>query len=108
MTDVEELLFDLHVFSGSGYGYVLVRNAVNLLLVCGEDWEPPLKELQEEVAKLRKCTYDTFQHNIRRISKLAWERNPKLLNMYAHRELDKAPSAKEFIEILYVYLLRCG
>lgn len=106
MMDVEQLLFDLHVFSGSGYGYMLIRNAINLRLACGEDWEPSLKELQMEVRKLRACTYDTFLHDVKKISKLAWDRNKKLLEMYAHRELENAPTTKSFIEILYTYILR--
>ncbi len=103
---VEQLLFDLHVYSGNGLGYMLILDAVNLLLACGEDWVPTLLELQMEVAKLQDCTYETFQHDIKKISNLAWERNRTLLAAYAHRELDKAPSAKDFIEILYTYLLR--
>lgn len=106
MMDVDRMLFDLHVFSGSGSGYMLTRDAINLLIVCGEDWEPTLKELQEEVAKLRSCTYGTFQHNVKKISEIAWERNRALLEVYAHRDLEKAPTAKMFIEILYTYILR--
>lgn len=104
--DIEQLLYDLHVFSGNGYGYILTRDAVNLLLICGEDWEPSLKELQGEVAKFHSCTYDTFLHDVKKISDLAWERNPALLIKYAHLELDEAPSVKAFIEILYTYILR--
>ena len=104
--DVEQLLFDLHVFSGSGYGYMLTRDAVNLLLVCGEDWEPSMKELQEEVAKYRDCTYDTFQHDVKKIGVIAWTRNKPLLEQYAYRDLEKAPTPKILIDILYTYILR--
>lgn len=103
---VEKLLFDLHVYSGNGIGYMLIFDAVNLLLAVGEDWSPSLLELQIEVAKFQDCTYESFQHDVKKISKLAWRRNRALLTAYAHRELEKAPSAKDFIEILYTYLLR--
>ena len=106
MMDVERMLFDLHVFSGSGNGYMLTRDAISLLILCGEDWEPSMKTLQVEVAKLRYCTYGTFQHNVKRISEMAWERNRTLLEEYAHRDLEKVPTAKEFIDILYTCILR--
>ncbi len=106
MMDVERLLFDLHIYSGSGCGYALTVDAVNLRLVCGEDWTPTLKSLHDEVAKLRDCSYDSFRGNVRRISSLAWERNRKLLEKYAYRELEKPPGVKDFIEILYIYILR--
>ena len=77
-----------------------------LLPVSREDWAPPLKALQEEVQKHQHCSYDSFQKHIEKVSHLAWERNPKLLNTYAHRELEKALTAKKFIEILYTYILK--
>ncbi len=106
MIDVERLLFELHVFSGSGPGYMLTRDAVNLRLTYGEEWEPSFMQLQKEVRKYHACTYDSFRKSITKISSLAWMRNRKLFNQYAHRELEKAPSAEEFIEILYTYILR--
>lgn len=106
MMDIERLLFDLCVYSADGYGYVLTCDAINLRLVCGEDWEPSLKELQREVGKLRTCTYDTFLHDIKKISKLAWSRNKALLEKYAHRDLEKAPTVKDFLDIFYTYILR--
>ena len=108
MMDVDQMLFDLRVYSGSCLGYFLTRDAINLLIVCGEDWEPSLKALQEEVAKLRKCTNDTFQQEIKLVSCLAWERNRLLLEKYAYRELEAPPTASEFIDILiYVYFTKC-
>lgn len=104
--DVEQLLFDLHVYSGSGYGYMLTRNAIHLLLVCGEDWEPSLKELQMEVAKLRSCSYDTFLHDVKKIGIIAWTRNKPLLEKYAYRDLEQSPTANTFIDVLYTYILR--
>lgn len=106
MMDVEQLLFDLHVYSGSSYEYFLTRNAVSLLIVCGEDWEPTLKILQREVAKLRECTYDTFLYHRNKASQLAWDRNRPLSETYAHRNLEKVPTVKVFIDILYTYILR--
>ena len=106
MMDVDRMLFELRVYSGDSYGYFLVRDAINLLIARGEDWAPTLKALQEEVQKHQHCSYDSFQKHIEKVSHLAWERNPKLLNTYAHRDLEKAPTANEFIEILYTYILR--
>ena len=91
MADVEQLLFDLHVYSGSGYGYFLTCDAVRLRL---------------EVTKQRACSYEGFVKLIRRISEIAWERNPTLLKTLAHMDLECAPKPQEFIDILYTYILR--
>ena len=106
MTDVEQHLFNLHVYSGSGYGYFLTRDAVNLRLAGGEDWEPSLKALHKEVAKLQPCSYDSFRKLVKKSSEIAWERNPELLRKYARMDLETAPKPEEFIEILYTYILR--
>ena len=106
MIDVGQLLYDLNVYSGNGYGYTLTYDAINILILSGEDREPTLNELHSEVRKLQPCSYDSFQKDIAKISQLACERNPKLLEKYAHRELEKAPTTKEFIDILYTYILR--
>lgn len=106
MTDVEQLLFDLHVCSGSSRGYFLTRDAVNLRLVCGEDWDPSLKALHREVTKLNDCSYDDFRKLVQKTSEIAWEKNAELLKKYAHRDLEQAPAAQDFIEILYTYILR--
>ena len=106
MADVEQLLFDLHVYSGSGYGYFLTCDAVRLRLARGEDWEPSLKALQREVTKQRACSYEGFVKLIRRISEIAWERNPTLLKTLAHMDVECAPKPQEFIDILYTYILR--
>ena len=106
MMDVDQLLFDLYVYSGNGYGYVLTCDAIHILIPCGEDRYPTLKELHRKVRQQQPCSYSSFLNDIAKISQLAWKRNPKLLNKYAHRELEKAPTAKEFIDILYTYILR--
>ena len=104
--DVEQLLFDLHVYSGDSGGYALTVDAVNLRLKYGEDWPASLVALQKELKKSHDCSYGSFQKKVKRISEIVWERNSSLLKKYAHRDLENAPGAKELIEILYVYILR--
>ena len=106
MMDVSRLLFDLYVHSGNGRGYALICDAINILIPYGEDKNQTLKALHQKVRQFQPCSYSSFQKDIAKISKLAWERNPQLLNKYAHRELERAPTAKEFIDILYTYILR--
>lgn len=84
MADVEQLLFDLHVYSGSGYGYFLTCDAVRLRLARGEDWEPSLKALQREVTKQRACSYEGLFKLIRRISEIAGEKPTLLKTLAAH------------------------
>ncbi len=106
MIKVERLLHELQVLSCSGYGYVLTCEAVKLRLAYGEDREPSLKDLQQEICKRYPCSYSSFRKAIERISMLAWKQNRQQINQYAHCELEEAPTAKEFIEILYTYFLR--
>lgn len=39
MIDVGQLLYDLNVYSGNGYGYTLTYDAINILILSGEDLE---------------------------------------------------------------------
>ena len=106
MIDVGQLFYDLNVYSGNRYGYALTYDAVNILILSGEDRELTLEELHSKIRKLQPCSYDGFQKDIAKISQFTWERNSKLLEKYAHSELEKAPTPKEFIDIFYTYILR--
>ena len=104
--DTEQLLNRLGLRSCDGRGFVLTLYAVNLLLEYGEDPFPTLKKLYQIVSKEYPCSYDTFQADIHKISLIVWERNAGLLCKYAARDLEYAPSAADFIDILYNYLSR--
>ena len=101
---IQELLFRLGVLSKSK-AYQPIVYAIELRL-SSEGWDPSLKKLQQEVAKVHACTYDTFKQNIRHVIDDIWSHNRERLNELAFLELEDKPTVSEFLDILYVYLAR--
>ena len=105
MTKIENLLRRLGV--GSNYsGHRITTIAVDMVL---EDFDKLLfvtKELYPEVAAKCDCSIYSVERNIRTVAKVAWQRNPKLLNTIAQYPITSPPAASQFIDILAAYLSR--
>lgn len=88
-------------------GYYQVAYAIVLALEDEDRLLNVSREIYQRIADLDKCKHSVVEQNIRTVSHLAWEMNPKLLTKMAGYLLTEPPKPAEFIEHITNHLLRC-
>ena len=77
-------------------------------LICEQEdrLEAVQKEIYTPVAEQRHCKWQAVQSAVRRAAKSAWELSPERVQELAGYPLSGAPSAVQFLEMLYNAVVR--
>lgn len=86
--------------------YRILRECLLLILEKEDRLEAVQKEIYEPVAEKHVCDWTAIQSAVRRAAQTAWNRNPEYLEQMAGYALDGAPSAAQFLEMLYNRIVR--
>lgn len=86
--------------------YRILRECLLLILEKEDRLEAVQKEIYEPIAEEHICDWTAIQSAVRRAAQTAWNRNPRYLEQLAGYPLDGAPSAAQFLEMLYNRIIR--
>ena len=104
MTEINHLLRLLGI--GANYsGQRITAAAVTLSIQEPERLLHVTKELYPLVAEQFGCTWQAVERSIRSSANRAWARNPQFLASLARYPMSQAPTASEFIDILFSYIV---
>ena len=103
--DVSDLLRPLGI-TRNMKAYRILSDALGLICEQEDRLEAIQKEVYEPLSKAHHCNWTAIQSIIRRAAKTAWTTNPELLQKLAGYPLDGAPSAVQFLEMLYNAIVR--
>ncbi len=79
-----------------------------IALICEQEdnLEAVQKEIYTPIAEQRHCKWQAVQSAVRRAAKSAWETNPERVQELAGYPLSGAPSAVQFLEMVYNAVVR--
>ena len=89
-------------------GFEQCAHAVYLSAETPERMTLVTKWLYPDVAKQFGVSWHVVEHNLRTVTRIAWEDNRPLLEQLAGEEIPKIPSSSKFVRILAYYFLRSG
>lgn len=93
----------------------ITRNSKNyrvlcecVALICEQEdrLEAVQKEIYTPIAEQRRCKWSAIQSAVRRAAEKAWALNPEGVQQLAGYPLTGAPSAVQFLEMLYNAVVR--
>lgn len=105
LTRIHDLLYRLGV-RATMQGFFETSCAVFLVMQQPENSWFSIMEIYQKICILYRVSFDAVDPRIRRVIQKIWKRNPELLSRLAGRELKKAPTPREFIEIMRRALTR--
>lgn len=86
--------------------YRILCDCVALIHEQEDRMEAVQKEIYLPIAESFGCKWTAVQSAIRRAVQTAWHTNPALLQQMAGYPLDGCPTAVQFLEIVYVAVIR--
>lgn len=84
----------------------ILRECLALILEQEDRLEAVQKEIYLPLAEQHSCDWTAIQSALRRAARCAWDTNQDYLKELAGYPLNGCPSAVQFLEILYISLLR--
>ena len=104
MTEINHLLRLLGI--GANYsGQRITAAAVTLVIQNPERLLHVTRDLYTPVAQQFNCSWQSVERSIRSSANRAWERNPQFLASLARYPMSQAPTASEFIDILFSHIV---
>ena len=104
LSETADLLYCLDI-TANYTGFFQTTYAVCFAFHHPESLLQVTKWLYPEVAKYCDTSWKCVEHNIRKISQLAWKHNRVLLEELARQSLPCRPSASVFVSVLVLQLL---
>lgn len=103
ITEIHETLYKLGV-KGTISGFFEATCAVFLVMQRLNRERFSIMSVYRRISELYHVEFDSIDPRIRRLIHRIWKSNPTLLKEMAGRDLEKAPTPREFINILCDYL----
>lgn len=90
----------------SSKNYLVLCDCVALICEQEDRLEAVQKEIYTPISKQRHCKWSAIQSAVRRAAEKAWALNPEGVQQLAGYPLTGAPSAVQFLEMLYNAVVR--
>ena len=102
---LDQILRPLEI-TRSSKNYRVLCDCVALICEQEDRLEAVQKEIYTPISKQRHCKWSAIQSAVRRAAEKAWALNPEGVQQLAGYPLTGAPSAVQFLEMLYNVVVR--